>query len=128
MTLSVRRAEIPELLKYKSAAAREQVSVSATRNTVWLKALVEGELVGFGAYIWATETKARVKGIYVLPEHRGEGYGTAMTLQILQQAAGAGATEIEALALNPSWYEERGFTRTKQRANGAWRVHRNEEL
>lgn len=127
--VSVRRAELAELLPHRAAAAREHVSVSETRNTVWFKVLVDGEMVGFGAYIWATETKARVKGIYVLPEHRGEGYGTAMTLQILHQARGAGATETEAIALSPSWYEDRGFCKVgKQQANGAWRVRRNEEL
>ena len=116
--------EVPveRLLPYRRAAAREHVSVSATQKTVWYE-YRDRELIGFGAFIWTGEEKARVKGIYVLPEFRGGGLGTRMTQKIIEAARAAGAKTLEAFALNPAFYEALGWRRTDVRLrSGAWKV------
>lgn len=79
-------------------------------------------LLGFGALIEVKPGHLRVKGIYVLPEERGAGVGTTMTEDLIKVARAAGAQEIEAIALNPAWYEARGFVRQKEIRPGSWRV------
>jgi GNAT superfamily N-acetyltransferase len=47
-----------------------------------------------------------LKGVYVISEMRGRGFGTLATEAVLALAEGP----VEAAALNPSWYHVRGFT------------------
>lgn len=105
--------------RWKAQAARDRVSVSDTKNTRWFN-LASGEgfcgLIEIGGMV-------RVKGVYVFPEYRGLGVGTAMTEELLTIAAATGKT-IEVLAYNPEFYELRGFQRQSQLANGAWRLTR----
>jgi GNAT superfamily N-acetyltransferase len=126
MDPQIRLSEVPieRLLTYRAAAAREHVSVSNTQNTRWFGAFVPfgNEPVGFGAVYWVG-LKARIKGIYVVPGMRGRGIGSQMTERLIQFAVRQGATQLEAFALNPAWYEARGWTKTDQQLrSGAWRV------
>lgn len=119
----LREAGIEEVHKWKRQAEREGVSVKETKGkTRWYVWEEVGEVLGFGGYIWATKTKARIKGIYVLPENRGQGVGVKMTEGIMAKAREEGAEKLEAVALNPKFYEERGFHRTKEIRPGSWRV------
>ena len=111
------------VLPFKRQAERERVSITDTRRTHWFSAIHEGERVGFGAFIWMKLDTARVKGIYIFPEHRGQGYGGQMTEAILDRAKANGAERLEAFAHNPSFYVKRGWHRTGiQLRNGAVKV------
>ena len=108
--------------RYKKQAEREHVSVSNTKNTRWFAAFVDEEMVGFGAFILVGKV-ARVKGIYIFPEERGLGHGGRMTEAIFEEALNSGVGRLEAFALNPSFYEQRGWRRTAtQLRSGAWKV------
>lgn len=124
---TLRRVEYADVSPFKSAAARDHVSVSDTRETFWF--LYEddaGALIGFCGLL-RTPLGGRVKGVWVKPEFRGRGHGTAMTVALIQQA-----TEelfflrLEALAHNPKFYEGMGWQRLgNPMPNGAVRVARN---
>jgi ribosomal protein S18 acetylase RimI-like enzyme len=53
-----------------------------------LAALRNGRPVGFAELVWAGED-AEIDGVYVAPEHRGRGHGTALTRAAVGQSAGA---------------------------------------
>lgn len=111
------------ILPFKRQAERERVSVTNTRCTHWFSAIHEGECVGFGAFIWMKLVTARVKGIYIFPEHRGSGHGGRMTEALLDRAKANGAEHLEAFAHNPDFYVKRGWHPTgTQLRNGAVKV------
>ncbi|MEE8578741.1 MAG: GNAT family N-acetyltransferase [Hyphomicrobium sp.] len=76
-----------------------------TAHTVWFKM----PPYGFGG-VHQGATYARVKGIYVFPEWRGFGHGTALTLALIAKAeAMPGVRYVEAVTVDAAWYVERGF-------------------
>lgn len=111
--------EYADVAKFKSAAARDHVSVSPTKKTRWFK-LPTGE--GFCGLI-EVGAAVRIKGVYVHREYRGSGIGTKMTEELLTLAEREGKP-IEVLAYNAKFYEDRGFKKSKQLPNGAWRLAR----
>ena len=78
-----------------------------TPSTVWF-GVFDSELIGFGGVIKGS--KARVKSIYVLPEHRGKGYGSLLTDHMISAAQKIPhITTLEAYAVNPKYYEALGW-------------------
>ncbi len=112
--------EVPYSYVYPYArfAAREHVSISDTKRTRWFR-LPRHE--GFCGLI-ETGQNVRVKGVFVHPEWRGRGFGTAMTEALIQIAQTGPYKAVEVLAYNPEWYEDHGFIRHNQLRNGAWRL------
>ena len=103
--------EYAAVAPFKSAAARDQVSVSDTRETYWFLYKVDGELVGLCGLL-RTTLGGRIKGVWVKPEHRGKGHGTSMTRELIRQAIDVlFFLRLEALAHNPAFYEELGWKR-----------------
>ena len=93
---------------YASRAAKERVSVKDTPSTVWF-GVFDSELIGFGGVI-IKGSKARVKSIFVLPEHRGKGYGSLLTDHMITAAQNLPQiTTLEAYAVNPRYYEALGW-------------------
>lgn len=115
--VTLRAVSYGTIAPYKAQAARDRVSVSDTKNTQWY--MLPGQ-EGFGALL-QTADAVRVKGVYVFPEYRGEGLGTALTEALIRVAIATGKT-LEVLAYNPGFYESRGFERQNQLPNGAWRL------
>lgn len=122
----LQRVEFADVQRWKSLAAAEHVSISETAGTSWHGWMVDGEMVGFCALMMA-RGGGRIKGVWVKPAHRHQGHGRQMTLALIHHA-----TEdlllgrLEALALNPAFYESLGWTRQGEpRPNGAVWVARN---
>jgi len=113
---------------FASRAAKERVSVKDTASTVWFGIFEnfyteESELVGFGGVI-IKGSKARVKSIYVLPEHRGKGYGSLLTEHMIRAAQKIPHIKtLEAYAVNPKYYEALGWV-SLQTAKGITVVQR----
>lgn len=116
--------EVPysRVAPYRSAAAKEHVSVTDTKKTWWF----EWPNVGFCGLIEVRKgVRARIKGVYVYPEERGSGKGTVMTQELMEIAELMGYTELEAFALNPKFYVGLGWKQTAtQLGSGAWKVER----
>lgn len=118
-TMNLQLISYEDVAKYRSAAAKEHVSITDTKNTQWY--LWPG--VGFGALIRAGRLTQRLKGIYVFPEERGQGKGTQLTKGLIDIATIHGAMFLQAYALNPKFYESLGWRRTQtQLRSGAWKV------
>lgn len=116
-----RLIEVPFLAvaQYARGAAKEHVSITDTRKTHWY----QWKGVGCCALLEISPAQARVKGVYVVPEERGMGKGTAMTLELFEIAALMGYRKLEAFALNPGFYEAAGWKRTHVKLrSGAWKV------
>lgn len=106
---------------WRSAAAREHVAVAESPGTQWFVWLrPNNEIVGFCGLL-RTRTGGRIKGVYVLPGCRGNGHGRAMTEALIWEATdGQLMQRLEALALNPAFYESMGWKRVgAPRPNGA---------
>ncbi len=107
--------------KYKSAAAREHVSISETQRTYWFY-VVKGDegVVGVVGLMLVSGGAVRIKGVYIQKEFRGQGIGTAVTDALETHAVNElHATTIEAYAYNRAFYEGRSYEAVGTRPNGA---------
>ncbi len=65
----------------------------------------------------------RLKGILTMPEWRGRGVGTEMTLELLSMCqADPQCKVIEAISVNPDFYLPHGFILVGYTGNGSGRV------
>src|SRR5579883_1712468 len=74
-----------DVAQWRRAAARERVALADTRETRWFR---YGELACAG--LLALQGGARIKGVYVTPEARGKGIGTALTEFLIELARSLG--------------------------------------
>lgn len=118
------------VMQYASAAAKEKVSVKPTKSpTLWFTDHDKPmKRHGFCGLIKIKPEAWRIKGVYVFPEYRGFGYGEAMTLALMDAAVELGAKSIEAIALNPAFYERHGYTIVAKIREGSWRVCKHYEI
>jgi|GEM_PF-5804174 len=114
--------------KYKSRAAKEHVSISPTANTDWFLVAVSGSIgvAGVAGMMRLSNSlngqkgvTARIKGIYVQKEFRGQGIGTKVIDALERLAGDWNATMIEVYAYNRKFYEARGYEAVGTRPNGA---------
>lgn len=123
--MMLERAPYGDIAPYASKAKKEGVSVSDTRQTSWFWGHSPAGRIGFCALLCAPKGFVRVKGVYVFPAHRGQGFGTAMTEELIRYAQDDQlASRLEAIAWNPAWYEARGWHKVKKRTNGAYTVRK----
>jgi RimJ/RimL family protein N-acetyltransferase len=98
----LRPASYADVAPFRSAAARDHVSVSETRGTSWFL-YEDGELIGLCA-LMKLQAGARIKGVWVRPELRGKGHGRQMTLDLIKHASDEMLLpRLEAYAHNPGF-------------------------
>lgn len=103
---------------FASRAAKERVAIKPTGNTIWFHIKVDDVVVGCcGLYVGK---KCRIKGDYMMMQHRGKGYGEFITQCRLLLAEQLEYEEVEVLTLHPKYYEKKGFTIVKERNKGVW--------
>ncbi len=81
-------------------------------NADWLVTMHGGRDVG-RLYVERWPTQHRIIDIALLPEHRGQGFGTALLLDLMDEAAAVGkAVSIHVEKFNPAMrlYRRLGFT------------------
>lgn len=94
-----------EVKRFSGRAAKERVSIKDSKNTQWY--LYDEDRAVIGIY-YKKPTVARIKGVWVAPEMRGQGIGTKITELFIDTLLKQGC-QIEVYAHNPSFYEQRGF-------------------
>jgi GNAT superfamily N-acetyltransferase len=95
-----------EIKKYAAKASKDGVSVKHTPSTIWFGIWDEGQLVGFGGLILKLP-KARIKGDWVFPEHRGKGYGQLLTeFRLSVCKKNSNIKVLEAYSLHPHYYKD----------------------
>jgi len=108
--------------RWRSAAAKEHVSISDTPDTCWFRL----DDIGCAGLMCKPGQPARIKGVYIDPAFRGLGYGTMLTEFLMAEARRRGAERMDVYALNPAFYEARGWERVGQNAYGVahlvWRI------
>lgn len=122
----LRLASFIDVRPFKSAAARDHVSVSETRDTLWFVYEQGAEILGICA-LMRTKLGGRIKGVWIDPQHRGRGHGRQMTIELIKHATGELLfPRLEALAHNPAFYEAMGWKRVGVPvSNGAVWLARN---
>jgi GNAT superfamily N-acetyltransferase len=105
---------------WRSLAAREHVALGPTSNTTWYGAFRGSDLVGVAGLIVVSKTRARIKGVFVPRDLRGQGIGTQLTERILELAPKA--LDVEVLAYNPAFYQGKGFDLEGQYRPGVSRL------
>lgn len=106
--------------RFAAAAAKERTSIADTPRTSWYVVVKDGVIAGCAGLYTVRPGIARIKGVYIAPSHRKAGLGTLLTEHLLAVARAECVSLVEALALNPTWYEARGFRRAAAaRPNGA---------
>jgi predicted acetyltransferase len=112
-----------EIKKYASKASKDGVSVKTTPSTMWFGIHKNNQLVGFGGLILKLP-KARIKGDWVFPEHRGKGYGHELTkyrLNICKKYPNIKV--LEAYSLHPNYYKDiLGWNIRGEYRKGTWIV------
>lgn len=121
--VTIRVGEWADVEPFKAAAAKERVSATPSDACSWVIATVDDQVVGFvGVLRHGKDLRyARVKGVWLAPHARGVGIGQRMTDYAINWVT-AEMPEVErldVLAYNPGFYEARGWTPGKPRANGA---------
>lgn len=91
--------------QHAELAKKNGVTINDTKRTDWY---TYGQFT-CGAIYWVGKERARFKGIFVHPKHRGKGWGNLFTKGLLQRALEGGATTIEAHVFSTKWYTEHGF-------------------
>lgn len=121
--VSVKFVHFKEIKKYASQAAKERVSVKDTASTIWI-GVYDPDLVGFGGLL-VKPPKARIKGDWILPNHRGKGYGHHMTVMRTELCQTNPRIKImEAYSLHPNYYKSQGWSIVGQYAEGVTTVQR----
>jgi ribosomal protein S18 acetylase RimI-like enzyme len=122
----LRQVDFAAVAPFKSAAARDRVSVSPTRDTFWFLYEDGPQIIGICA-LMRTTLGGRIKGVWVDPAHRGRGHGRQMTVDLIALAVDQMFfLRMEALAHNPAFYEGLGWKRVGlPQPNGAVRLARN---
>lgn len=111
-----------QVAPFRSRAARDHVSLSPTATTKWYGAFLDGDSLAGVCGLLIGRTFARIRGVWVPRELRGEGIGSAMTEALIEQAPRG--LRLEVLAYNRAFYEARGFRVVGQPRAGVTRLIR----
>lgn len=117
------RADYPEIVSRETAAegvtewysadvVREEIERPDARVSV---ATVDGDVVGFVHAIW-TDAEGDVLRLYVDPDHRGEGIGSALLERTVDRLFDEGVDAVAAMVLadnepGKEFYRAHGFER-----------------
>jgi GNAT superfamily N-acetyltransferase len=118
------RARWPEIAPFARLAGRERVTVTDTADpTLWFKTVDEcGRITGFAGVAAVGRSKARIRALWVVPEHRGAGLGTALGHACMHYALAARFAKVEILTFDPSWPAHAGFVALGTTPHGATRM------
>lgn len=110
-------------LVYQARAGRDRISVADAKDAIWFQFVEGDEVLGICSLLPIAGNGGRLKAVWIKPEHRGAGNGTAMIEALMVFAREKGADRLEVIAYNPAFYEARGFKKVgNTRPNGAQRL------
>jgi len=99
--------------KFARRAIADGVSVKPDARTKWFR--IAG-VDGFCGLIPTDKngTKVRIKGVWIAPEFRGQGAGSEVAHDLIEEAKKLGATTIETISRKFKFYERLGFSRVRK--------------
>jgi GNAT superfamily N-acetyltransferase len=126
VTLVIREIPYSAVAPWRSPAARDHVALGPTSNTTWFGAFDElpsdqdPALLAVAGLIKVGKAH-RIKGVYVPPLFRGQGFGTKLTEHLIELHRD---DLLEVLAYSPAFYEARGFVLVSSPREGVSRLVR----
>ena len=113
---------------FKAAAAKERSIISNGERTYWFAAFDNGKIVGVNGANVSMTNLGRIKGTYVVPEHRGKGISKKLNQTVFDFLCyECLVSKINAFVTtdrNLAWYTKKGF-KVKREKNGIAYVERN---
>lgn len=124
---TLEEAYLPAILDIEARSNTSPWSERSFRNElnhehgIFLVAIANGSVVGYGG-IWLVVDEAHVTNVAVSPEHRRQGIGRRLMVELLERAKTAGMTcsTLEVRVSNEpaiKLYEDLGYLRTALRRN-----------
>lgn len=124
---TLEEAYLPAILDIEARSNPSPWSERSFRNElnhehgIFLAAIANGSVIGYGG-IWLVVDEAHVTNVAVSPEHRRQGIGRRLMIELLERAKTAGMTcsTLEVRVSNEpaiKLYEDLGYLRTSLRRN-----------
>lgn len=116
---TIAQCTFQDVRHFAARAAKERVSITDTRDTIWHAAYDENQkIVGCGA-VMIIRQSARLKAYFVEPEYRGHGIGNQLVAAgIRDGSADPRVNTIEVFSVNPPYFVALGFTRLNDIRDG----------
>lgn len=113
--IKIRECSFAEIKHLSGAARRERSVLSDGPNHVWFMALAShGEIVGCSCAAVLRGAEGRIKGTFVVKDHRGQGISKDLNGACLDfldnKAQCASVTAFVTTDRNLAWYLKSGFT------------------
>lgn len=100
-------------------AKYDKVCLKDTITTKWFGAFIDGVLCGVAGTI-LKNGKGRIRGVFVVKEHRKLGIGSQLMNYIIKFLSDNNACYIDQLASNPDWWIKHNWKIKAPAKNGAW--------
>jgi len=111
----VRVCSWDEVVPLKNAAARDGLQLKQSAKCVWFAALDGEQVVAVAGLLAVKPGFARVRTLYVSPEHRSQGLGSVLFEVRLAAGLAQHFTSYEVIAKYPAMAESFGFRTTSMR-------------
>ena len=111
---------VKPLIKY---ARHDKVCLKDTETTKWFGIYEKDRLCGVAGSI-AKDGKGRIRGVFVLQEHRGKSYGSTLMNHLMTYFSNNNVNYVDQLSSHPEWWLEQGWQSKSIVKNGQW-IYKN---
>lgn len=100
-------------------AKLDKVCLKDTQTTKWFGAYLDNVLCGVAGTI-LNNGKGRIRGVFVLKEHRKHGIGSKLMNYIINYLIDNNACYIDQLSSHPEWWIKNNWKVKSKVKNGSW--------
>lgn len=101
---------LEQVRPWQGVASKERVSLATGPTKQWYGHIIDDDVASM-AFLMVNRGRARIGGILVPPEFRGNGYGDEITKHLIGLAEVQMAGVIDCYSVNPPYWEALGFER-----------------
>jgi N-acetylglutamate synthase-like GNAT family acetyltransferase len=101
------------------AAKKDKVCLKDTNTTKWFAIYVDYHIIGCAGII-IKGSKGRIRGVFILPEHRNKGYSSQLMSYIIKYMTDENVCYIDQLSSQPEWWIKNGWKEKSKALNGSW--------
>jgi GNAT superfamily N-acetyltransferase len=117
--ITIMEIEYKQVKTLVNKAKYDKVCLKDTKTTKWFGAFIDKLLCGVAGTI-LKNGKGRIRGVFVVKEHRKLGMGSQLMKHIINYLSDNHACYIDQLASNPEWWVKNNWKIKSLARNGAW--------
>jgi GNAT superfamily N-acetyltransferase len=117
--INIKQIDYKEVKTLINKAKYDKVCLKDTNTTKWFGAFIENMLCAVAGTI-LKNGKGRIRGVFVVREHRKLGIGSQLMNYIIEYFSNNNACYIDQLASNPDWWVKKNWKVKSLARNGAW--------